>query len=53
LRDLGYYGDFNERDVARICESQPKMRYFFEFVKDELSAKSNLVSEDDLETANK
>jgi len=49
LRDLGYYGDFNERDVARICEAQPKMRLFFDFIKDELSPDEHLITEYELD----
>jgi hypothetical protein len=50
LRDLGYYGDFNERDVAKTIEQQPKMKHFFDFIKDHVT-KDNLVSEDDIEKA--
>ena len=44
LRDLGYYGEFNERDVTRICQNQPKLKHLFSFIKDEISPKENLLS---------
>ena len=43
LRDLGYYGEFNERDVARICQTQPKMKHLFTFIRDELTARDHVL----------
>ena len=43
LRDLGYYGEFNERDVTRICRAQPKLKHLFTFIRNEISAKENLL----------
>ena len=45
LRDLGYYGEFNERDVTRICQAQPKMLHLFNFLKEELNAKDNILDQ--------
>ena len=43
LRDCGYYGTFNERDVTRICQEQPKMKHLFAYLKDEISVKDNVL----------
>ena len=52
LRDLGYYGEFNERDVGHIIQNQPKMKHLFAFIKDQLASGSegNVLDEADLET---
>ena len=49
LRDLGYYGEFNERDVTRICATQPKLKHLFMFMRDELDPKEHLLSQAELE----
>ena len=52
LRDLGYYGEFNERDVSRICHSHPKLKHFFQFIKDQLNSgtEGNVLTQADLDT---
>ena len=53
LRDLGFYGEFNERDVTRICQAQPKLKHLFTFIKDELTAKDNVLDENELQDEEK
>ena len=53
LRDLGYYGEFNERDVSRICRTQPKLKHLFTFIRDELTAKDNILHQTELEEEEK
>ena len=48
LRDLGFYGEFNERDVTRICQTQPKLKHLFTFIRDELTPKDNVLDEAEL-----
>ena len=48
LRDLGYYGEFNQRDVARICQANPKMKHLFAFIKDDLDLKHNVLHDGEL-----
>ena len=50
MRDLGYYGEFNEKHVAGIIDKQPKMKHFFEFVQRGLG---DAISEDQLKQINK
>ena len=45
LRDLGYYGEFCERDITRICQSQPKMRHLFTFLKEEVTVRDNVLDQ--------